>query len=80
VRYFVATDTPAVVAMARAHLGAAAVLDDGADPRDSDHPNVAAVRRKEASDFFLLGQCDGVVLSKVRPYSSLGRGWSCRLS
>jgi hypothetical protein len=68
VRYFVATDTPAVVAMARAHLGAAAVLDDGADPRDSDHPNVAAVRRKEASDFFLLGQCDGVVLSKVRPY------------
>jgi hypothetical protein len=64
-RYLVVTDTPAVVGMARAHLGQEAVLDPGLDPRERDNPIAAAVRRKEASDFFLLGQCDGVVLSKV---------------
>jgi hypothetical protein len=65
----VVTDTPAVVGMARAHLGQEAVLEPGLDPRERNNPNAAAVRRKEASDFFLLGQCDGVVLSKVRESS-----------
>lgn len=67
IMYFVATDTPDVVVMARERFGTAQVLSTIGDPEIPLHSK--AGRLKAIQDLWLLSQSDGMILSRTSSFA-----------